>query len=222
MLVAASYLDLKSREVPDKFWIPFGIIGASFTAYDFYLGTPGYDILQLAVAIGLVSALSWAGYFLHLYGGADAKATTALSFLFPIYSSAGMLHSFGALAAFTNSVLLSALLPVFFLLVNLFKIAKGEKIFEGFEDSKASKIKALFLGTRRKQAGRFDYSIEKLAEGKKMFNISLGKIDEDFATGNDIWVSPGIPLLVFVLLGFITTVLFGDLLFTILRSIYRT
>jgi len=106
--------------------------------------------------------------------------------------------------------------------VNLFKIAKGEKIFEGFEDSKASKIKALFLGTRRKQAGRFDYSIEKLAEGKKMFNISLGKIDEDFATGNDIWVSPGIPLLVFVLLGFITTVLFGDLLFTILRSIYRT
>ena len=222
MLVAASYLDLKSREVPDKFWIPFGITGASLTAYDSYVGTPGYDILQLAVAIGLVSALSWAGYFLHLYGGADAKAITALSLLFPIHSSLGMLHPFGALTAFTNSVLLSALLPVFFLVVNLFKIIKGEKIFEGFEDSRASKIKALFLGTRRKQTGRFDYSMEKKVEGKKTFNISLGKIDEDFAVGKDIWVSPGIPLLVFVMLGFIATVLFGDLLFTILGSIYRT
>jgi preflagellin peptidase FlaK len=219
MLGIASYLDLKSREVPDKFWIPFFVIGALLTGFDF-VNTPGYDILQLAVAIGLTSALSWAAYFLHLYGGADAKAITTLSLLLPIYNSATTFHSFGALTTFTNSILLSVLLPIFFLLLNLSKIARGEKIFKGFEDSTTSKIKAVFLGTRRKQAGRFDYSLEKVIEGKRRFNISLGKIDEDFATGKDIWVSPGIPLLVFVLLGFIATVSYGDLLFTMLSSIF--
>ncbi|MBM3898369.1 MAG: hypothetical protein FJ358_07610 [Thaumarchaeota archaeon] len=220
MLGIASYLDVKSREVPDRFWIPFFAIGAILTSYDFYLSTSGYDILQLAVAIGLTSGLSWAVYFLHLYGGADAKALTTLSILFPIYSSAATFHGFGALTAFTNAILLSALLPIFFLLLNAFKIAKGEKIFQDFDDGKASKIKAAILGTRRKHAGRFDYSLEKTVDGKRRFNISLGKIDEDFATGSDIWVSPGIPLLVFVLLGFIATILFGDLLFTMLSSIF--
>ena len=221
MLIAASYLDIKSREVPDKFWIPFFIIGASLTALDFYMGTPGYDLLQLVVGIGLVSALSWAAYFLNLYGGADSKALTVLSFLFPMYSSAGMLHSFGALATFTNSVLISALLPVLFLLVNLSKIVNGENIFEGFEDSRVSKFKAMFLGTRKKQAGRFDYSLEKIVEGKRKFNLSIGKIDEEFATGRDIWASPGIPLLVLVLAGLIVTILYGDLLFTMISGIFK-
>ncbi len=221
MLIAASYLDIRSREVPHKFWIPFFIIGVSLTVYDFYMGTPGYDLLHLAFAIGLVSALSWAAYFLNLYGGADWIALTVLSFLFPIYSSAGMFHSFGALAAFTNSVLLSGLLPMLFLLVNLFKVIKGEKIFEGFEDSRSSKIKAMFLGTRKKHVGRFDYSLEKIVDGKRKFNLAKGIINEDFATGKDMWTSPGIPLLVLVLAGFIVTILFGDLLFTMISSIFR-
>lgn len=222
MLAIASYFDIKEREVQDKFWIPFFAAGSIFTAYDFYLGIVGYDLFQLAIAIGLTSALSWGAYFLHLYGGADAKAITALSLIFPIYQTQNAFHIFGALMTFTNSILLTALLPLFFLIVNSLKISRGEKIFEGFEkESKASKFKAIFLGTRRKQAGRFDFSLEKTVDGRRRFYFSLGKVDEDFATGKDIWVSPGIPLLVFVLLGFIAMLLFGDILFIILSNALR-
>ena len=221
MLIVASYLDIKSREVPYKYWIPFFIIGASLNFYDYYVGTPGYDLPQLAVGIGLVSVLAFAVSFLNLYGWADAMALTALSFLFPIYISPGMLHSFGAVAAFTNSVLLSVLLPMFLFLLNLIKIVKGEKIFEGLEDNYLSKIKAMFLGTRKKQVGRFDYSLEKKVEGKRKFNLSIGKILEEFAKGEDMWVSPGIPQLVLVLAGFVATILYGDLLFTMISSIFK-
>ena len=222
MLAMASYFDIKYREVQDKFWIPFFIIGAVLTAYDYYIGTPGFALVPLALSIGLTSGIAWAAYFLHLYGGADAKAIMVLSLLFPVYQDVQSLHGFGAFMSFTNSILLTALLPAAFLLINLGKMSKGGKIFQGFEEESGfSKFKALFLGYRRKQAGKYDFSLEKIVDGKKRFHISLGKIDEDFTKGSDIWVTPGIPLLVFVLLGFIVTVVVGDLLFTFFLTLFE-
>ena len=221
MLVLASYFDIKSREVQDKFWIPFAAIGTVLTAYDFYAGTPGFNLIELALAIGFTSILAWGAYFLHLYGGADAKAISTLSVIFPIYETSSF-HRLGALTTLTNSILLTALLPVALIILNLVKLSRGEKIFQGFEEeSRFAKFKAMFLGLRRKEAGKYDFSMENSAEGRRRFHFSLGKIDEDFATGRDIWVTPGIPLLVFVLLGFIITLGYGDILFPIVSFFFR-
>lgn len=221
MLVLASYFDLRSREVQDKFWIPFVAIGSALTAYDFYVGTPGFNLIELALAIGLTSVLAWGVYFLHLYGGADAKAISTLSVIFPIYETSS-LHRLGALATLTNSILLTALLPVVFMTLNLVKLYKGDDIFQGFEEeSRLAKFKATFLGLRKKEAGKYDFPMEMSAEGRRRFHFSLGKIDEDFATGKDVWVTPGIPLLVFVLLGFIITLGYGDILFLIVSFFFR-
>lgn len=218
----SSYFDMKSREVQDKFWIPFFIIGVAVTAYDSYIGTQGYELIPLVLSIGLTSGIAWGAYFLHLYGGADAKAITTLSVVFPIHNNVPSLHGFGAFMSFTNSILLTAMLPMAFLLVNLVMAFKGDRIFQGFEgESNFAKFKALFLGYRRKRVGQYDFSLERIVDGKRRFHFSLGKIDEDFAKGSDIWITPGIPLLVFVLLGFLVTVAFGDLLFFIFATVFK-
>jgi preflagellin peptidase FlaK len=221
MLVLASYLDIKSREVQDKFWIPFAALGTILTAYDFYVGSPGFNLIELALAIGFTSVFAWGAYFLHLYGGADAKAISTLSVIFPIYETSSF-HRLGALTTLTNSVLLTALLPIALVALNLVKLSRGEKIFQGFEEEgRFAKIQAMFLGLRKKEAGKYDFPLENSAEGRRRFDFSLGKIDEDFATGEDVWVTPGIPLLVFVFLGFIVTLGYGDVLFAIMSFFFR-
>ncbi len=59
--------------------------------------------------------------------------------------------------------------------------------------------------------------LEKRKDNQKKFNISLLSEDEDFAEGEDIWVTPGIPLLIFITIGFIIAVFYGDLLSLLIR-----
>jgi len=216
MLGVASYSDIKIREVPDLFWLPFIGIGGLWTLA--YFITDAYSPIELFIGIGLVSIIAWIGYFTRLYGGADAKALTILALILPIYDM-GSWHNYAILTVITNTMLLGISVPVIFLTINLNQMARGKNLFEGFEASRISKLKAMLVGIRKKKIGKFDYSLERTVDGKRQLNFSTGSIENVLKTGSDAWVSPGIPLLVFISLGFLTTITFGDLLYKLFMGV---
>jgi hypothetical protein len=75
------------------------------------------------------------------------------------------------------------------------------------------KIFALLIGYKtKKNKKRFATSIEKNINGKKKFVFSLLENEIEFIEDKNIWVIPSIPLIVFILLGYIINILYGDIL----------
>ena len=96
----------------------------------------------------------------------------------------------------------------------LYRILNKEKIFEGFENEKLyRKIFALLIGYKTKKIKkRFATSIEKNINGKKKFVFSLLENEIEFIENENIWVTPSLPLIVFILIGYIVNILYGDIL----------
>ncbi|MEM2910219.1 MAG: prepilin peptidase [Nitrososphaerota archaeon] len=223
MMCYASYSDLRFREVSDKLWIVFGSIGVIITTYDFVMaGLSEYTFLGL-ISIGVSTAVSFGLYYAKLYGGADAKALMVISVTMPLYWPAAAIHPFTALHSFMNGLLISAALPISFLIYNIVRIIKGDRIFEGLEHEPAlRKALACFLGTLCYDAKmkKFWMPMESVLDGRRrfMFNIFVDvepQIDRDRA-----WLTPGIPLLAFITGGFVVSVFYGDLLGFILHKLF--
>jgi preflagellin peptidase FlaK len=222
MLAVSSYFDIKTREVEDWFWVVFGAVGVALTGYEFFTSSP--NLLLYLFSFILTSGLAYLLYVLGFYGGADAKALSAISLLVPFFNLNSIIHPITGLIILTNSTILTLIFPVYFGLRNLVKVVSGEKIFEGFESEPLlKKILASLLGYRIKVSakGRFLMRLERTVDGKRKLDISMRGVDEDFVEESDVWVTPGLPLLLFMAIGFVVMVLFGDILALLIRAIFR-
>ncbi len=238
LLLYVSFLDIKSREVEDKIWKFFILIGLLFFGYEIISTGIALD-WQLDPIIMIVKTLDWQlvpisivvtfviAYILNylgFYGGADAMALITLSFILPVFNSPLYLHPLAPLIVLTNAMVLVMALPVYYFIRNSYSLIKGDKIFSKFEDEPIwKKIVVSFIGYRLKNVKEDDFylPLEKSVGGKKKFDISLLKDDEDFKflQGKDIWGTPGIPLLLFLAGGFIAMLLFGDIVAILLSRI---
>jgi Flp pilus assembly protein protease CpaA len=82
MMAGGALLDLKSRRVPNAYWLPFAMAAAALLAID--AGLHGLDALTWPMAVALlVAAFAYVAWRFRLYGGADAKALMVLAFLVP-------------------------------------------------------------------------------------------------------------------------------------------
>lgn len=223
-LFYTSYLDWKYREIKDIVWIVSGTIALALTAFDLAYEWSTDNLFLSLLSIGFSAGLAFAFYFLGLYGGADAKAILVISIGLPLYPSARSLHPFTGLASLINGLLFSLILPICILLYNLTQLIKGERIFEGFQHEKLMrKIFALFFGVRLKNARDKKYwflmeeynGIRKFKFG--LFSLELSEIDRD-----DVWVTPGIPLLIFITMGFLYYVFVGDLSYAFFKTLFKT
>lgn len=211
----ASYEDWIKREVDDGVWIICGAIGAMLTAYDFIARWDLGFLAAAAISIVLSSGLAVAFYYFGLYGGADAKAVIMISLALPIYHAPRSLHPFTGLASLSNGLLLSLGLLIAFFLWNLQALARGIKIFEGLEHEKpVRKLIAMFLGVRVKNARRkkFWFPLEEERDGKRFFRFGLFELEFEEVKRDDCWLTPGIPLLIFITGGFVAYILVGDFL----------
>jgi archaeal preflagellin peptidase FlaK len=119
MLAGAIPSDLRSRRVPNSWWLPFVAMAAVLTAGD--LAAPERDWTMLAVrygAAGVVAGLMYAFWRLRLFGGADAKALMVLAFLVP-WPSPSATSIQPALDAVANGSLLMLALPLLTFALNL-------------------------------------------------------------------------------------------------------
>jgi len=217
ILFYASYTDIKTRKASNILWIIMAIIGIILLIIQYlFVGfeNPFY-LLFIPIMIGLVYLL----YQLRLiFGGADAKALMGIAILvpiepvinqFPIWKGGVMPFSW---SIFSNSLIIFLFIPLSLFIYNLFK--------------KNLQFPHSFLGYKinvKDAKEKFVWPLEKLVAGKRKFVYLPKDFDvteelNEFEKNNitEIWVTPKIPFMVPLLIGFIFAFLFGDILFYLL------
>jgi len=232
--VIAAVYDLRIREVPDKVWLVYGLIGLGLIAMRLYSGLESFYLMAISIVLSVILSLVMA--HLGVFGGADAKAMICLSLAVPLvpvgfrYVVVWFLVPFFPLIILTLGYLLSFSSSLFFALRNICGYLRdGSSMFDGFHDE--SFVKKIFVvltayrcNPEMLQAARFLYPMEHVVTGKdglreRRFDLSFSIADEKDATlsnylealpsvGNPsmIWVTPGLPMIVFFLLAVIIVV----------------
>ena len=221
-MLYASYRDWVDREVDDWVWLVGGGVGAALTALDLILYWNMAKLIFSLISIALTSGLAFAFYFFGLYGGADAKAVAVISISLPLYYVERSFHPFTGLASLSNGLLVSLILPISMLVYNLTQVMKGRKLFKDFEHEGAwRKLLALFLGTRvvNSRGKEFWFSMEEEREGKRYFSFNVLSVELE-KIRDDMWATPGIPLLIFITVGFLLYITYGDLIYLIISLIH--
>ena len=208
ILSYASYADLKSRMVSNIAWISMGMMGAIIIAI-----SRNFE-LSMLISILLMTTIAFLLNRSKIFGEADPTALIAISIIvpsWPNFDSMPFHHSvmFFPLVIFMNTILLFLAFPIYFCFYNLIK--------RDFE------LPQCFFGYKmnaRKAVNRFVWPMEKIKNGKrirKIFPVKSEKLEE-FGS-EKIWVTPKVPFMVPLLLGFIISFIGGDILYFILSRI---
>jgi len=250
-LIYASWSDYKTREVSNKVWVILGPLALALTAFQYliYSSQPLQLLLSYVLSFAITSALAIAIFYAGGFGGADAKALMCISLALPVYPShllpqpQGFVSPLFPITIFTNSVLLGALSVFYALFRNLLWKARNRGIaFEGLEtESFGRKILALFSGYKVKisklEKGHMypleDVDVNDKGEAKRKLlvfpkdeereeivarileNVKKEKLD------GGVWVTPGLPLLIFITAGLIIALAYGDIVWILLSSFLK-
>ena len=194
-------------------------------------------------SVALTSALGFILYKAGLMGGADIKGLIVLSAMFPYYPLIDYIPIFPVyptfiVSVFENSVLLSILSVAYFTFKNLYLMLKGEKLF----NEKLSIFKKLLLictcskydvlETDWKKVYPIeivDYSVDP---PRKVFSF-ISNVNADIDANllikaykegyldRKIWGTLGIPMIIFISIGLIITILFGDMILALINLLFR-
>lgn len=191
VLVYASALDWKYREIDDKSWLSLAALGVLFLLYDF-------EVRNFLISVAAAAIFGLALCRLGLMGGGDAKILIGLGALFPVYPNTVTLFPVFAISVFMNAVLLSAALPLFFFIYNLRRLKEVKSLRDFF---------VLFLGYKKdaSQIKRYEAVVESIF--LDVNKVQLGRKSSE----GEVWVTPALPFLIPITFGFLTAIFFGDL-----------
>lgn len=234
-LVVASMSDLKSREVSNKVWMIYGPVALLLFLARIILSVGDVPILLVSSLSTIVVAFLL--FQFGLMGGADSKALMCLGLALPVppgiasalWQAPLLLYPY-PIGILANSFLLSMGSGVIILARNL---VRGTN-FRGFErESLLTKLMVLFTSYKTSfstlQSSVHLYPAEQvnLVESKPVRHFRLFSSAEEereklvaglenykvqglFSDG--VWVTPGLPHLVFLTASLVTVLLVGDLL----------
>jgi preflagellin peptidase FlaK len=222
ILTYASYTDIKTRRASNYLWVIMGVIGAVLLLVQYL--TIGFDNIWYLVFIPIMILLMYAFFQMRLlFGGADAKALMAIAILVPIQPSlVTSLGTFpiwtsfwpGSWTIFCNSVILFLIIPLSLLIYNLAK--RNVQFPHAMLGYKMSVEKA-------KQT--FVWPLERIKDGKRKLSYMPKEFDADEELKafenlgiTEIWVTPKIPFMIPLLVGFIVAFFPGDLLMQLVRT----
>ncbi len=196
-------------------WFLVPIITMAYLVGTFH-GDPEVWPLLAIPAMMLVAFVLYYLYVLH--GGADAKAVLALAVLLPYYPYIEGITNYGvdrqmveamqSLFPFTfvillNSSLIALVLPVFYLILNT---KRGDFNFP-----------QMLLGFKTEAASAknsFVWSMEYMEDGERKLRLRPKEEDEsiydDFPGDEKIWVTPKIPFIVLMCIGFVLSFIIGN------------
>ncbi|MBS7605118.1 MAG: A24 family peptidase C-terminal domain-containing protein [Candidatus Bathyarchaeia archaeon] len=249
-LSIASLHDLRSREVPDMVWIIFAPLGLALSLISMiWSGWSMWTLLWWIIVLAITFCLSTALFYLGLFGGADGKALICLAIAMPFRPSLPWNGLFARsflqyfmpppISTFNNAVLIAALSVIPILIKNLKDYVENKRIFEGLEHERNfTKALALLTGYRvdinRLRSGKHYYLLmeefirrEDGSIVRKLRVFSRLPLDEDWPKMDlpanfygKVWVTPGLPFIVFIILGFFITMLAGDMFFLLASAIF--
>jgi len=220
ILSYASYTDIKTRRAPNILWFLMGAIGAILLVVQYF--TTGFQNLFYLLFIPIMIGLVYALYQVRLiFGGADAKAIMALAILVPIEPAINLIPLWKggfmpfSWSIFSNSLIVFLFIPISILVFNITK--------------KNIQFPYAFLGYKmniKKAKEKFVWPLEKLVDGKRKFIYMPKDFDAqeelaEFEKNNiaEIWVTPKIPFMIPLTVGFIFAFIFGDILFYLLTEL---
>ncbi len=213
MLGLASLIDLKKREINDKLWIIFSCVAVLllFASSDFWLNL---KTTGLSLIISPVALILWR---FGIFGGADALCLIVLAGLAPMSS---MVQS--QISPFTTleNASIITVIPLFINLGrNVVSIIRGNDIFNGIDESNLKKILAMFVGYRTKNS-KYSFCIEHIIDGRRRLDFSPKHAEKVlFCNKSDVWVTPGLPYVLYITGGFIIQIMYGDLILNLVHSL---
>jgi len=238
-LLYSCYSDMKTRSVSNRVWKCMLVFGSVFVFYEILIGRIPY--LKALFLSGIIVFCSvYILFQLGAIGGGDAKGLIVLSILFPLYP---IFHLSGVtypllglpiIGIFTftvleNALLMTTLVPLvlfcynlshfspemlkkpFYMfigyMIDIYSIENKQhlSLLEKFEVGGRGDIKKKFVWTR------LDFDVNHKPEIEE-------HIKKKFI-GKEVWVTPGIPFMLSITAGFITAVIFGDLIYYIILRI---
>lgn len=213
MLGLASLIDLKKREINDKLWIIFSCVAVLllFASSDFWL-----DLKTVGLSL-IVSPIALILWRFGIFGGADALCLIVLAGLAPMSSvTQSQISPFTTLE---NASILTVI-PLFINLGrNVTSMIRGNDIFSGIEESNLKKILAMFVGYRTKNP-KHSFCIEQITDGRRHLDFSPKHAEKTlFCNESDVWVTPGLPYVLYITGGFIIQIMYGDLILNLLHSL---
>lgn len=246
-LVLASIQDWRTREVSDVIWLVMGLCGAAVTALELAVEFSLNSLTILAISAVSCFLLGFGLYHLGFFGGADAKCLWCLGVTVPFnplrsltVSPLGPENPIFSISIFDNSVLTSAFLALGVLLFNTINRARGPLFTSGEEDSLWKRSIVIALGYKMRVSKFLDkkdfyFPLEDftIEEGriKRRFRLSARCVDYGsyerirelvgkgiVRSDEEIWVSPAIPLIVNITIGFFVSLLYGDLVLAVARA----
>jgi len=240
VFIVASLSDLKTREISNKFWLLYGPAAALFFALRIIFAPDALPIL--AVSAGATILVAFLLFQFSVMGGADSKALMCLglalpaspSFLAPLWQPPFVFYPF-PIAILVNSFLLSIGSAVFLLARYLFQRASdGRGLFQGFErESILRKVLVMLTSYKTSfnalQSKVYLYPAEEVsvvdskpvrqfhlvasaAEERDKLVSGLESYKEQGMFSDGVWVTPGLPHLVFLTASLLVTLVVGDLM----------
>ena len=212
MLVLASVIDLRKREINDILWIGFGGIAVVLLLFS---GDLSHMIvtLGLSMIIAPIAILVWR---VGVFGGADALCLIVLAGLAPMATlGTSQITPFTSL---TNAAIIS-IVPIFVNLArNMSAILRKEDLFRGLEASKMNKTIAFCIGYKARNP-KYSFSIERMDGTVRRLDFSFKHAEKStFCSSSDTWVTPGIPYIIYITAGFVIQIIYGDIIFNFIQS----
>lgn len=209
------------------------VSGSGFVFYEIF--TDGLSYLMPLLSSGiLVFTVVYILFQFGAFGGGDAKGLIVLSILFPsypVFSFSGNLYpllgvpqiGFFTFTVLGNALLLTTLVPLGMFGYNLLHfspvmIKNPLYMFIGYRTEISSLKYKKHLGLLEKFELDESGSLKrKLAHTGLNFDADQKpELEEYLKKGmieKDIWVTPGLPFMLSITGGFITAIIFGDLIF---------
>jgi preflagellin peptidase FlaK len=89
----------------------------------------------------------------------------------------------------------------------------GRKLFEELEHEPTVKKAFAVVVGHRSATSQYSFPIEKIINGRRQFDFSIKSAETtEFEQRKDVWVTSGLPFLLYLFAGFIVMTIVGDLM----------
>lgn len=227
-LLYSCYTDIKTRRVKNKLWVVMLAGSAFFVLYDILTEGVSY-LLGLLISAGLIFVLVYILFQLGSFGGADAKALIVISIILPAYPA---IQAFGhnfplnepliplfAFGVLGNAVLLTVVVPLGLAVYNIFRmglhIDNPLYIFIGYKSgiSDLANKHIKLIQSFEEEDGEIKFHFKRGGVEINEDVISeLKALSEQGSIKDEVWVTPGLPFMIPITLGFFVAVFYGDMI----------
>lgn len=243
ILLYSCVTDWKHRRAPNELWYILGGIGLLLNIFEFFQYPASSRLLYVIWLVGGVAFIYILVYIFFRFGGfggADAKALIAIAIVFPMYPVINlggiffplvvkMLSPVFSLSVLGNAVALTIVVPVFVLMNNLTKVPLKELLSNPLGAVSAYKTGIRKVNGRfQRLQHRYEEADDGTVKSRPVFRgieadeetlNRLKKWNKEGKIGDQVWVTPKLPFLIPITLGFIIAIFFGDILMLIVGTL---